>query len=87
MAAYVIFNYSKFSVKVEICSKWMEKETRLAAFYAQRIKGKRKFEVEGEMNIWVSKRFMTYNDKRFACFRCAMSQSRPTLRFLALFFG
>lgn len=36
------------------CSVWAEKEQKLEQFYLQRTKQKRKFEVGGEMNIWVS---------------------------------
>ncbi|KAI6187031.1 PlsC domain-containing protein [Aphelenchoides besseyi] len=32
---------------------WAEKEKRLEQFYAQKAKGKRKFDADGEMNIWL----------------------------------
>ncbi|KAI6227767.1 Bus-18 [Aphelenchoides fujianensis] len=34
-------------------SVWLEKEKRLDEFYSQKAKNKRKFEVDGEMNIWL----------------------------------
>ncbi|KAI6213986.1 PlsC domain-containing protein [Aphelenchoides besseyi] len=44
-----------------LLSVWTEKEKRLEQFYAQKAKGKRKFDADGEMNIWCGLYFLLLN--------------------------